>query len=416
MPVVVAKFGGSSVKDAKAIDRCVRIVAQDPHSAVVVVSATQSTTNHLEELAWAYSVHGEEVGREVLERIFSRHRQISRDLGEEDLAKDTIDQLEAQCQKLLSQITPGQKVSAQMMDHLYTFGERLSSYLFYLSLKRFDHKAQVHFLNAADIIKTNSDFKQAKAQIDLIKQNCAQQLKFWQEQKVVYVTQGFIGQDQEGRWTTLGREGSDYTAALIGEGIKAQAVQIWTDVPGMATTDPRVVSNAKTIAKLSYEEAQTMARLGAKLFSETLRPVQRAKVPMLVASSLNPEKGGTWIQDESEGRALCALAVMDELSFYKIDNFNEEQFSLISKYENLFFQKRDQGVSFFRKKRQNLSSEEIKAIKEKSKIEILANQVVVSFVGPKTGQSNWPEFIKEQLKARFLMMSKLKFILAFPWP
>jgi len=128
------------------------------------------------------------------------------------------------------------------------------------------------------------------------------------------VTQGFIGSDLLGYTTTLGREGSDYSAALLGEAIDASLVQIWTDVEGVASSDPRIVSDVHFIDSLSYDEATALATLGAKvLFPTTLMPAQRKNIPVFVGSSLNPEIGGTIITHEKDQQfKLKAVSATNE--------------------------------------------------------------------------------------------------------
>jgi aspartate kinase len=196
-----------------------------------------------------------------------------------------------------NKISHSKSSTSTIMDQLYSVGERMSSLIFADLLKLRMPKNEIVFFDARKVIKTNSDFSKAEPQIDLINEKTQLELiPLLNKPNTIVVTQGFIGQDLMGNTTTLGREGSDYSAALIGEAIDAHLIQIWTDVDGVASSDPRVISNVNYIEKLTYDEATAMATLGAKvLFPRTLLPAKRKGIPVFVGSSLNPLKRGTII-------------------------------------------------------------------------------------------------------------------------
>ena len=179
----------------------------------------------------------------------------------------------------------------------------MSSSLFTALLQK-KTKKKVILKNARRFIKTDSSFCAAVAQIDNIASAVKTELLPDLGEDHIIVTQGFIGSDENGQNTTLGREGSDYTATLIGEAIGANEVQIWTDVAGVATFDPRMLDGTKFIPELSYEEASTLALLGAKvLYPKTLFPAKRKGIPVFVGSSLNPNGGGTRIHGNCEKKS-----------------------------------------------------------------------------------------------------------------
>lgn len=308
---VVSKFGGSSVKDATAMLRCSNIIEANPLIKVVVISATQNTTNHLEFIAKAAASKDEVKLKQLVEELIGRHTQIGMELFTSPKVMEELNQIGKDL-KTISQNILENGLNPQLMDELYAIGERMSSLLVSDLLRLRIPGKEIVFLDARSLIKTNSDYQKAIPQIDLIAKNAAQLLFPSIDANTIFVTQGFIGSDLDGHTTTLGREGSDYSAALIGEAIGASLVQIWTDVPGVASTDPRIVSSAKYIANLSYDEATALASLGAKvLFPTTLLPTKRKNIPVFVGSSINPDLGGTLITaNQDETFSLKAVSAM----------------------------------------------------------------------------------------------------------
>ncbi|MGZ3787930.1 MAG: aspartate kinase [Bacteriovorax sp.] len=298
---IVSKFGGSSVRDAVAMLRCSQIIENNPLIKIVVISATQNTTNQLEFVARAAEAGDEETLNNVTTEIINKHVNIAKELFTSPKVMLELEELCGELKGLGTFILKEKSYSPMTMDHLYSIGERMSSLLVSDLLRLRLPKKTIHFLDARKMIKTNSDFLHAEPQIDLIAERASSEILPVIDDEVLFVTQGFIGEDLMGNTTTLGREGSDYSAALFGEAIDAKLVQIWTDVPGVASSDPRVVDNAKFIKTLSYDEATALATLGAKvLFPTTLLPTKRKNIPVFVGSSLNPEAGGTLITKEQD--------------------------------------------------------------------------------------------------------------------
>lgn len=314
---VVAKFGGSSVKDAEAMLRSVKVIEGNNDIKIVVISATQNTTNQLEFIAQAAS-KGDELNLSLLiNELVSRHTKIAEELySSEEVRKDLyflFEELRLISDEILSikQFTP------KIMDQLYSIGERISSLLMSDLVRLRVPEKNVILLDARNIIKTNSEYQKAEPQIDIIEEKAKELLMPGLSNNTLYVTQGFIGKDLLGNTTTLGREGSDYSAALFGEAIDASLVQIWTDVAGIASSDPRKIPEAQFIKTLSYDEATALASLGAKvLFPTTLLPTKRKNIPVFVGSSLNPEKGGTLITNsQDENFKLKAVTLIEKKEF-----------------------------------------------------------------------------------------------------
>lgn len=287
----VAKFGGSSVKDGAAMKRCARILTNDPDIKLVIISATWNTTNELERIAGLASRAG--AWEQALEELITRHRALIHDLDLEE--GEWFRSLDSEAWELGDLFREEMKIDPARMDQFYSIGERLSSAIFSHYLAHSFLQRRVQLVDAREIIHTDNCYGLANPDRGELKEFANYHLNFSDD--ALYVTQGFIGKGPHGETTTLGREGSDYSATLLAEAIKADEVQIWTDVPGVAIIDPKLVADAPFIKELDYSCAEEMARHGAKiLFPRTLEPVVEAGIPVFVGATQNPSLGGTWIR------------------------------------------------------------------------------------------------------------------------
>lgn len=300
----VAKFGGTSVADFAAMGRCADIIVANTNTRVVVVSASAGVTNCLVDLAKGQMSKPQI--EEQLQKIIKIETRLLENLA------CTAD-IEEKLQHMLEHITvlassPEMISNSMLKDELLSYGERMSSLIFTEVLKT----KSVSALNfdVRKVIKTDSNFSKALPDIDAIKV-LAQELMLPELENHVLVTQGFIGSDEQNNTTTLGRGGSDYSAALLAEALNAENLHIWTDVTGIFTTDPRLASNARAIPEISFDEAAEMATFGAKiLHPATLIPAIRSGTRVFVGSSRAPEQGGTWIVKETDDRpAYRAIAL-----------------------------------------------------------------------------------------------------------
>lgn len=313
--VTVAKFGGSSMSDAIAISRSAK-VAFNHKANIVVVSATYGTTNLLIKLIdLAVSGPWNEC-QEILSDIEDRHLKMASDL---EASPQMIEQM-AEVFRELETITKGVNLlkdcSLKARDGILSVGERISSPLMTTALKELYLEKEVELFDIRKVIKTDDNFGAATPDFEQIKTNSDKFLIGAKYGDVVYVTQGFIGSNENGSTTTLGRGGSDYSAALIAEGMGADLLEIWTDVAGIATTDPRICEGTRPINEITFQEAAEMATMGAKiLHPTTLTPVKRAGIPVFVGSSLEPDAPGTWIKETStEAPLVRALAIRSDQS------------------------------------------------------------------------------------------------------
>jgi aspartate kinase len=292
--LTVCKFGGSSVRDASAMRRCSRILEKYTDIKLVIISATYNTTNELEEFA-GLSLKDISEALGFMGKTWKRHRDLALKLECSPLCFRMLDELEVEAEGLAKKMNSVGHYDKEIMDQIYSLGERLSSAIFADYLNQY-FQEQISYFDVRSVLQTDETFGRAKPDIAKIKFSVEQNLKPEMLESRIIVTQGFVGSSPDGKTTTLGREGSDYSAALLGEALDASLIQIWTDVPGIATADPRKISNARFIKELTFEEASVLARNGAKvLFPETLEPAKRIDCPVYVGSSLDLDTKGTLI-------------------------------------------------------------------------------------------------------------------------
>jgi aspartate kinase len=318
--LIVSKFGGTSMQDATAMNRSGQLSLKQG-AKMVVVSATAGTTNHLINLA-ALAKSGDWTSCEKhLNELILRHKSIGGDLKIETTLIVEMQSLFDELTTLLKGISLLKDCSIKTLDSVVSFGERISSVLMTQAIKN-QTKVPVHLFDVRKILRTDDFFGKGAPQIDDIEKLCAQHLPKIKKQDDIYITQGFIGETHDGHTTTLGRGGSDYSAALIAEGLNADVLEIWTDVAGIATTDPRLCKNAKSIPEMSYQEASELAIFGAKvLHPTTVAPVVRKNIPLFVGSSINPELGGTWVRPTTTDAPLVrAMAIRKDQSLMTISN------------------------------------------------------------------------------------------------
>ncbi|MBM5009280.1 lysine-sensitive aspartokinase 3 [Vibrio parahaemolyticus] len=300
----VAKFGGTSVANFEAMSRCATIIENNPNTRLVVSSACSGVTNILVELA--NGVQDQEHRAELLKNLAEIHDSILAQLEDATEASSEVYGILDTVTSLAEAASI--QANTKLTDHLVACGELMSTHIL-AQLMRERGIDAVRF-DIREVLRTDDNFGRAEPNVEAIAQLAQEKLIPLCLDSVV-ITQGFIGSDEEGNTTTLGRGGSDYSAALIAEGVKASGLEIWTDVPGIYTTDPRIAPKASPIPEISFSEASEMANFGAKiLHPSTLVPALRHDIPVFVGSSKEPEKGGTWIRHQVESSPLFrALAL-----------------------------------------------------------------------------------------------------------
>ncbi|MBO6523900.1 MAG: lysine-sensitive aspartokinase 3 [Balneolaceae bacterium] len=282
--MIVSKFGGTSVGTFEAMHHSASIVAENSDRSLVVISATSGTTNDLVSLEDPYL---DSTSREaILLNIENRHLAIIDQCKEKEKPESSFRILLSHLRNHLE--LPGR--DKKWKDTLYAFGELMSTRIFAGVLK--EQGIDVEWLDARDVLKTDSTFGNAVPNVTLIKKYVEEKI----DPEKRYLTQGFIGRDEFGNTTTLGRGGSDYSAALFAEAVNADLLEIWTDVAGVYSTDPRIVAEAQPISEITFDEAAELSVFGGKvLHPATLKPAIRGGVKVRVASSKQPELPGTLI-------------------------------------------------------------------------------------------------------------------------
>lgn len=283
--------------DAEAMKRCASIIKDDPDKKVIIVSATSGTTNLLTEFIAEHSV---EQRKAITEQIREKHLKICKDL---DVSDTTSESVMALLDDLAAIASKKQITTPSLADEILAFGEMLSSRIF-ADLVDVIHETPVDWIDVREIIKTDSTFGSAEPDIDVIARAAANRLTARLGERKV-ISQGFIGSDESGKTTTLGRGGSDYSAALIAEAIDADVLEIWTDVTAVYTTDPRIVPSARPITEISFDEAAELSVFGAKvLHPATMVPAIRKNIKVYVGSSIEPDKPGTWIMRDTKSKPV----------------------------------------------------------------------------------------------------------------
>lgn len=334
--LTVAKFGGTSVADYQAMLRCAKIINHDTSNRLVVVSASAGVTNYLVKLSQA------NVTNEEQQTLIANIEKIQNNILEHLSEKVEISQQIANLLDELASYAQAQSLnhSHRIADSILSFGEQMSSRIFAAVLR--DQGIDAQYFDVRSVMHTNDLYGSAAVNLEKLYQNCVDQLVPLVENKVV-VTQGFIGQNDAGYTTTLGRGGSDYSAALLAEALTANDLAIWTDVSGIFTTDPRITDQARAIEEISFGEAAEMATFGAKiLHPATLIPAMRKNIPVFVGSSKEPEKGGTRIQQKVDSqptyrsialRREQTLVTVKSPAMLHASGFLANVFAILAKHE-----------------------------------------------------------------------------------
>ena len=314
--LVVAKFGGTSVADFDAMNRSADVVLSDANVRLVVLSASAGVTNLLVALAEGL----EPAERQAkLDAIRAIQNAVLERLANPAVIRDEIERLLENLTALAEAASA--ETSTALTDELVSHGELMSTLLFVEILR--ERQVAAQWFDVRKVMRTSDRFGRAEPDVAALSELATQQLAPRLSEGLV-ITQGFIGSESKGRTTTLGRGGSDYTAALLGEALHATRVDIWTDVPGIYTTDPRVVPAAKRIDEIAFEEAAELATFGAKvLHPATLLPAVRSDIPVFVGSSKDPKAGGTLVCNETANPPLFrALALRRKQTLLTLHSLN----------------------------------------------------------------------------------------------
>lgn len=331
----VFKFGGASVKDADGIKNLAEILTKyKEDNPLVVISAMGKTTNALEEVARVFYINQDASGK--LNYVKQFHDHILTELF------DSCHPIYYAVSNLFLEIewaiedSPRSNYSFEY-DQIVSFGELLSTTIVSAYLKEIGIDNEL--LDARDMVKTDNNHQEARIDWDLTSKLIKEKVNKDQ----FTITQGFIGCTSENFTTTLGREGSDYSAAVFATILEAKKLVIWKDVPGMLNADPRYFENPKKIEKLPFKEAIELAFYGATVIHpKTLQPLKRNGIPLEVRSFLNFDEKGTWISDDSETKPATSFYILkkdqillsisvSDLDFI-VENHLSSAFLILAKY------------------------------------------------------------------------------------
>ena len=298
----VLKFGGSSVASADRIKQIISIVKpriETGEKLTIVFSAFGGITDMLIEMSELAS-QGKDKYIALYHQFKDRHSNAARQLLSDDrftALNMAMDENHETLRDLLKGIFLVREASPRTMDYVLSFGERNANFIISEAMR--ENGINAEFLDARKIIKTNKDFGSAKVNFKLTDPAIQEYYKIHKNN--VQIVTGFIGSDIGGLTTTLGRGGSDYTAAILAGALHADVLEIWTDVDGVLTCDPRKVKQAFTIPQLSYAEAMEMSHFGAKvIYPPTIQPALRKGIPIYIKNTFNPEFAGTRIHKEHD--------------------------------------------------------------------------------------------------------------------
>ncbi|MCQ9122571.1 lysine-sensitive aspartokinase 3 [Rodentibacter caecimuris] len=332
----VAKFGGTSVANYAAMTACAKIIINDPNTRVVVLSASAGVTNLLVELANGVEA---EKRRRLIGEVRQIQENILNELKDDSLVRPIIEKYIENIEYLSEAASLA--TSTALTDELISHGEMMSTQIFIEILREQNKSAS--WIDMRSIVATNNHFGKAVPDDEKTQRNSDNILKPLIDRGELIITQGFIGREPGGKTTTLGRGGSDYSAALLAEVLNAKDVLIWTDVAGIYSTDPRIVPTAQRIDTMSFAEAAEMATFGAKvLHPATLLPAVRSNIPVYVGSSKAPQDGGTWVtrdpQPRPTFRAIAlrrdqTLLTLSSLSMLHAQGFLANVFSILAKHK-----------------------------------------------------------------------------------
>ncbi len=296
----VLKFGGTSVGSPESIRQVAAILAsyqQKNQPIAVIASAMQGITNQLIETGRKAAMN-DDTYRDNLHIIESRHLDTVKSLLKVKHQSHVL----AEVKKMINELDDLmhgvyllKELSVRTLDLLLSFGERLSCYI--LSAYTGQEGLNTEFLDARQLIKTDDHFGNARVKTDLTNKNI---IDYFNNRRNTQIVTGFISSTEKGETTTLGRGGSDYTAAIIGGALDAEEIEIWTDVDGVMTTDPKMVKKAFALNEMTYEEAMEMSHFGAKvIYPPTLQPALKKKIPLRIRNTFNPEFTGTLIHENA---------------------------------------------------------------------------------------------------------------------
>jgi aspartate kinase len=347
------KFGGASIKDAQAIMNVTNILEEyRGESLLIVVSAMGKTTNALEKVVAAHA-RQDGTAFDVLNAIKEQHHQIMGTLFDANdevwtAVNDTFVEIEWTLEE-----EPYDNYD-YMYDQIVSVGELVASKIVSAYINQ--RGMLTHWIDARDVVLTDNIYREGWVQWSETQERATKLVKPILDKGGFVLTQGFIGSTSENFTTTLGREGSDYTAAIFSFCLDAVDMTIWKDVPGVLTADPRLFDNVSKLDRLSYREAIEMTYYGAKVIHpKTIKPLQNKSIPLYVKSFINPNEEGTCISDEAEDTYPPMVAIENQQALLQIstrdfsfvaEHHIRELFNLIAEFRIQVNMMQNSAISF----------------------------------------------------------------------
>jgi aspartate kinase len=328
MKTIIMKFGGTSISSGDRIRHVADIVTDSTKKGdrtVVVVSALDGTTDELYDAAEKAKDGNEASVREFKLKVLKKHSMAaSKAISRSDICKEVeqiIEKTTDKLEKVLTGISYVRDITPKSRDYVLSFGERLSAPIVWGAIR--DREVETRWFTGKDAgLVTNSNFGEASPLMNVTIHQLNEKIGPLLEEKVVPVVTGYIAATQDGVTTTIGRGGSDYTATILGVALSADEVWIWTDVDGILTADPKVVSSARMLPELSYQEAAEMAIFGAKaMHPRALEPVIKEGIPVRIRSVFHPENPGTLITDRLSSQltnVVKAVALIRDVAMVNV--------------------------------------------------------------------------------------------------
>jgi aspartate kinase len=394
LPITVMKFGGTSLADTHEFEQVVKILRACSDTApVAVVSAMSGVTDAL-NVTLNHALGGKGIAAELpIEEHFERHLKVASEFGPTAMSKmrKLLDSTRSEINRLLEVAIANRLANVLLRDVLMSYGEILSAQLLNLVLN--ENGLGATYVDARRCLITNEEHGNATPLTWETNRRTQAELKPLLESKKLPVLGGFIGATRKGLTTTLGRGSSNYTATIVSSALNARETQIWTDVNGVQTADPRLVGSARTVPHLSYDEAEEIARLGAKvLYQRMFQPLRAQNIPVRICSSYTPDQPGTLIgvtaapspqpiKTIGHKKNLVRVDVRSTPSFVangfqrsieKIFSRHQVAMDIVGRSEVGFSLACDQGASF---------SSIVCDLQHCGSVEVTKNQAIISCVG-----------------------------------
>lgn len=317
--MIILKFGGSSVGNAERINGVIKILDQyyirEKKKIAVVFSAFQGVTDKLIDIG-KLAYNRNPLYKEELKKLKKRHFEIALALNPKNEITAKVESLFSELEELIHGVSLIKELTNRTLDYILSFGERLSNTIICETMNNRGNKCD--YLDASKLVKTDNDFGKARVDFELTNKNIVQYFKV---KKGIQIITGFIGSTVNDEITTLGRGGSDYTASIFGAALNARAIEIWTDVDGILTADPRKVKNSFPLKSVSYEEAMELSHFGAKvIYPPTMLPALQKKIKIVIKNTFNPGFDGTEIvaRNLNDPFTIKGISSIDDVSLLRV--------------------------------------------------------------------------------------------------